>query len=197
MFYGSSPVIHIDGYSMPHDPYSKSTNNCCQRGVERFSLGILSEETAKIVVTNFTSENVRKHIGKGITLTSINGNVFLEVLSEYPVFVRSMLLNIEQNFSFTTVCKIVPGGGLKLFDGRLFHQVLSKAANQGFDQVYDLISYCKIVVSFVKGWGADYSRYSVTSTPCWLEIQLNNPLRWLDNVLCSMGCANTLISSRS
>lgn len=59
----------------------------------------------------------------------------------------------------------------------------SSAAGIGVD---DLRRLCILRLSFVKGWGTDYSRKTIKETPCWVEIHLHRALQLLDEVLHTM-----------
>ncbi|VDM93925.1 unnamed protein product [Onchocerca ochengi] len=62
--------------------------------------------------------------------------------------------------------------------------MLRRAEREGYNNVYELTKMCFIRISFVKGWGGpEYHRQDVTSTPCWMEMQLHGPLACIDQVI--------------
>ncbi|BFZ09566.1 hypothetical protein BsWGS_12605 [Bradybaena similaris] len=178
-FQASSCSVVVDGFTDPSR-------------IDRFCLGTLTN-----INRNSTIENTRRHIGKGVHLCYLRGEIFAECMSGSSIFIQSRNFNYSNNFHPTTVCKILPNHSLKIFNNEEFASLLRQSINHGFEAVYELSKMCVIRISFVKGWGADYHRQDVTSTPCWIELQLNGPLQWLDRVLTHMGSPMNAISSVS
>ncbi len=136
-------------------------------------------------------------IFEGVHVYNDNGDIYVENLSECPVFVQSRNCNYEKSFHPNTVCKLLPGFHLKIFQSKLFAELLKESVDRGYDAVYDLSNMCVIKLSFVKGWGAEYYRQDIALCPCWIEIRLNGPFQWLDNVLKEMGTSTNPVTSVS
>ncbi|XP_035294303.1 mothers against decapentaplegic homolog 1-like [Cricetulus griseus] len=86
-FQASSTSVLVDGYTDP-------SNN-----KNRFCLGLLSN-----INRNSTIENTRRHIGKGVHLYYVAGEVYVECLSDSSIFVQSRNCNYHHGFHPTTVC---------------------------------------------------------------------------------------------
>ena len=124
-------------------------------------------------------------------------DIYAECLSEYPVFIQSRNFNYDRGYHPFNVVKLQYGYRTKIFQTKLFTELVQMAISKGFDSVYDLSHMCVIKMSFVKGWGEGYYRQDVSSCPCWIELRLNEPFKQLDLVLKEMGSSSDPVTSVS
>jgi len=148
---------------------------------QRICLGPLSN-----VNRNSTIESTRRHIGKGIKMSFVGTQILINNNSEGSTFIQSRNANVRINLQSAAVCRVPAHSSFVLFDSQLFSNMLEKARCEGFQHVYELQKMCFVRLSFIKGWGADYQRPEITSTPCWIEVQFHQPLSWIDSALIAM-----------
>lgn len=174
-------VVTVDGFTDP------STNG------NRFSLGTLSNPSRRPV-----PYKVRRAVGHGLIMVHHGNNFFIENISPHPIFLNSRLSNLDnEDPSPERVKRVAPGESWKFFDLEAFRCVLQNRASRGsYMEVHDLVNMCSISVSFGKGWGGEYQRKEVSQTPCWIDVLLHEPMKWLDNVLKIME-PDTFMSSTS
>lgn len=110
---------------------------------------------------------VKQKIGHGIRLLRDGCSVVVYNKSNYPIFLNSSTLNPHDSRKLS-VTKILPGDSMKAFDfviaRQLTHTYPFRSDKNGPRDVYS------IRISFVKGWGPNYTRQTILSCPCWLEV---------------------------
>ncbi|VDN04983.1 unnamed protein product [Thelazia callipaeda] len=176
-FKGGTSHVIVDGFCAPSE-------------AERFCLGALAN-----VNRNPGVVNARRQIGRGVRIFRQNEDVYAECLSEAPVFIQSPIHAIKSHDHPATVYRLPSGHVMQIFDNESFERLLTQSTSQGFHAVYSLQRMCHMRISFVKGWGEQYKRQTITSTPCWVEIHLAIPLQKLDRVLSQIPGPNDPIHS--
>jgi hypothetical protein len=66
-----------------------------------------------------------------------------------------------------------------IFNSSIFTQLVNDPLGT-YESILDLTKLCTIKVSYKYGWGYDFGQREITSTPCWLSILINEPLRLID-----------------
>lgn len=119
----------------------------------------------------------------GIRLESKeNGDVWLENLSENPIYISSPHLDrLSGRPVGEGVHKIYPRAGLKVFDIRETRAAITERAEITSLEV--LKRHCLLKISFAKGWGPDFKRATIQDCPSWIEVSLTKAIRILESHL--------------
>ncbi|CAO1420079.1 unnamed protein product [Diamesa serratosioi] len=114
----------------------------------------------------------REKIGLGVTLSRESDGVWLYNRSSSPVFVHSPTL-CDMDSRSTLPCKVPSGHCLRAFDPLKANETTIWPPHQIFGAQLGPVDTHSVRISFVKGWGLNYSRQDVTACPCWLEVLLS------------------------
>ncbi|VDN57756.1 unnamed protein product [Dracunculus medinensis] len=165
IFKGTTNCVTVDGFCAPSE-------------AERFCLGALSGADRSVRMTN-----VRRQIGNGIIIYRDGNDVHLKSIAETQIFIQCPNYASKSGDHPSTVYRFACGQGMLIFSDEFFQKKLKENADKGYDALHALQHLCHTRVSFVKGWGQQYKRQTITEAPCWIEIQLQAPLQDLDRVI--------------
>ncbi|VDD96100.1 unnamed protein product [Enterobius vermicularis] len=157
---------------------------CAPSEAGRFCLGAIQN-----VERNSQVDQARRQIGmlgNGVRIYRVGENVYAECLCE-KIFVQSPLYALQAKDLPHTVYRVEQGATMEIFNSDFFLSLLQESAAKGYRAVQSLQSLCHMRISFIKGWGKDYRRQTITATPCWIDAQLKDPLGKLDKVLSQCG----------
>jgi MAD (mothers against decapentaplegic) family protein 1 len=127
------------------------------------------------------SEKEKQLIGSGAYFYKSGQEIFVEYLSDSSLFVQCSNYENYMDFGCDTVIEVPSFYGLKIFDLNNFLLVLEEAVK--FKQIRvlnQLKKHCTIRLSFDEEWGSQYKEKDITTSSCWIEIQLQELLDWLD-----------------
>ncbi|CAD5218723.1 unnamed protein product [Bursaphelenchus okinawaensis] len=156
---------------------------CTPANASRFSLGING-----CVAGNEVAEKARMQIGDGCRLTRRGPEVYLQCLTDSPVFLQCPLYAISTGDDQATVYRLTQPQVIQIFNDTRFEELLDIYIknNSNYKQLRDLQNMCHVRISFVKGWGSAYRRRTIITTPCWVELYMVHPLERLDE--CMRAC---------
>ncbi|PAV60908.1 hypothetical protein WR25_12093 [Diploscapter pachys] len=172
--YASSPYYLIDGCF-------KLSQRQQENNSSRFSVG-----SVESIQRNKLISDTKKLIGRGVRFYNVGGEVFVECLSEYPIFLQSATYNYRRKFDPNAIIKMPPGCNIKIFNVAEFSRLLELCVSRGYNTVHSLMRMCTFRVSFVRGWGMNYKRAKISSTHCWFEAHYMPAIYWVERILRSM-----------
>lgn len=127
-------------------------------------LALMQAETADTRV-----RKARDKIGLGLVLSRETDGIWVYNRSCHPIFVNHLAV-VTASRRTSKIQKLHPGCSLRIFDYS-WHELLKRTRDAATGEGPSN-PYCA-QISFVKGWGPNYSRQTVIQCPCWIEILLH------------------------
>lgn len=145
------------------------------------------------------TQKTRSKIGEGISLTYVDGKLFLTNNSKIKIYYQSWIGNDILNHHKSTVVEVKSKmEGIAVFDLSYFAEYLNRASDRmqsainqqcldlvekGMNDLKKLIPGCIIRISLGQGYGELYHQKGIKFCPCWIELKLFTPQKWLDMVM--------------